>query len=447
MINKDTQIAGDTFIFGSEYTNPSKQLSWNPDDIVTMNPHGLICGLSGSGKTTLLKQIVRYLQQKNKHIYLIDLQGDLELPGENHVEFTAWNAKYGINPFEFDRGVSTELLTSIVTEGIDVDEATESLLRNTGPIVQCRTITEIVKKNFFKNLGPNQESVLMSLLMDTYRMKGILYNDYKTWLNPLPELADTRLLISEIEDTWEKIQTEHKKKKAKILTNSLVEDYYKLLNKEDEDFFWTNNQINPLGYFTNKTFQVVKGLQFIIDSLLSSGVFHNNLPPVRPGLNRLNLSGLGHEIQRFMSDIFIGKIFRACKLRGEYSKRTDKNRGDRCDTYIIVDEGKLIVPSGRAKNDPYSYLNRIITEARKYGLGLIIVVQSPQHLPDEFLRNVYMQVLLTMNESDYETAKKCFDLRDREMLKLTKKFGVGLVKTKAGFKSAQFPWYDNSDQL
>lgn len=446
-LNVENQIKGDSFVFGPEFTNPNKTITWNPDDIVTMNPHLLICGLSGSGKTTLLKQITKYLQNKNKHIYLIDLQGDLALPRENEIEFTAWDAKYGINPFEFDMGVSAEMISNIVEGKVKVDPAINSLIKNAGPIVQVREIVEIVRKNFFKSLGSNQDAMLADLLLDTYRTKGIIHDDYTTWLNPLPDISDTKELISNIETTWGLLMAQLKANKVKMITTSVIKSFYSEILNDTEREFWDKHNIDPIKYLEKTAFNTVKGLEFHINVLAGSGVFHSNVPPVKPGLNRLNMSGLRHEIQRFMSDIFIGKIFRACKLRGEYSKRKDKSRGERCDTYIIVDEGKLIVPSGRAKNDPYSYLNRIITEARKYGLALIIVVQSPEHLPAEFLRNVYMQVILTMNPSDYDTARKCFDLRDKEMLKLTNKFGVGLVKTKAGFRSAKFPWYDNSDQM
>lgn len=444
LITKEEQVSGKEFMFGRGHTNPKKLLTWNPDNIKTMNPHGLICGISGAGKTTLLKQIVQYLQNQNKHIYLIDLQGDLGMDGENHIEFNAWGAKYGINPFEFDMGVSVEVLTNLITEGIQLEGELESLIKNSGPIVQVQIMVEIIRKNFFQNLGPNQDAVLNKLFLDTYQMKGIIHDDFTTWLKPLPDMHDTQELIEQIEGTWELIQIRMKEEKVKIITTSIVRETYENLS-ELEKKFWIDTGINPLEYMERTTFKTVKNLQFHIIALVKSGVFHSNVPPVRAGLNRLNMSGLRHEIQRVMSDIFIGKIFRACKLRGEYKTRADKGRGELCDTFIIVDEGKLIVPSGKAKNDPYSYLNRIITEARKYGLGLIIVVQTPNHLPDEFLRNVYMQVILTMNESDYESARRCFDLRDKELLKQTKTFGVGLVKDKVGFTSTRFPWYVVND--
>jgi GTPase SAR1 family protein len=440
LITREEQISGDEFIFGRGHVNPNKILKWNPDNIKTMNPHGLICGISGAGKTTLLKQVVRYLQNHNKHIYLIDLQGDLGMDNENHIEFTAWDAKYGINPFEFDMGVSADVLKELIHQKNGEFGKYESQIKNAGPIVQVKVIVEIVRKNFFKNLGPNQDAILSKLFLDTYKLKGIVYDDYTTWLNDLPDINDTKELISEIENTWEQLQIDMKLDKVTLQTSKVIHETYAKLG-DSYKAYWEEHGIDPLKYMEKKTFATVKGLQFHIDVLVDGGVFHSRVPPVKAGLNRLDLSGLSHEIQRVLSDIFIGKIFRACKLRGEYKQREDKSRGELCDTYIIVDEGKLIVPSGRAKNDPYSYLNRIITEARKYGLGLIIVVQSPQHLPDEFLRNVYLQVILTMNESDYESARKCFDLRDKELLKHTKTFGVGLVKDKVGFTSIRFPWY------
>ncbi|HAL86205.1 MAG TPA: hypothetical protein DCM31_04610 [Deferribacteraceae bacterium] len=461
-ITKESQVLSDDFIFGHGHTTPNKIYTWNPDRIETMNPHALICGLSGAGKTTLLKQFVRYLQNKEKDVYLIDLHGDLELPDENHIEFTAWDAKYGINPFEFDKGVSdTTLLGLIQSESSGnffmLSDEQERALKNSGPIVQIREIIDIFKKNFIQNMGAKQESLLKALLLDTYKLKGIVHDDYRTWINALPSVEDLRDLIIEVENAFATISNSLGSTPISVANINAIyrspdegghEGNSGLFIKGKEvpcvrksDLFVSNN-IDPAKYFSKDSMRSIKSLQFYIENLIESKVFHSETPPFTSGLNRINISGLRHDIQMFMSDILINKVFRMCKARGEYSKLANKPSGTRTDTYVIVDEGKLIIPSGKEKNNPFSYLNRIVTESRKYGLGTIIAVQSPAHLPDEFLRNIYMQVILTTNEADYDVARRVFNLYDKELLRQAKDWGVALVKTKAGFFSVRLPWYE-----
>lgn len=473
------QISGESFIFGPELTSPNRPpVTWNPDSKETTNQHLLICGISGGGKTTLLKQLAEYLKKKQKHMYVFDLQGDLYIEGEHCVEFTAWDSAYGINPYEFGTGVKENDLKDIIA-GAPVDDITMSILRNSGPSVQVLEMIDIIKKNFMPNMGPNQEPILKRLLLDTYRMRGIIYDDYTTWLNPLPSLEDTKLLIEKIEEAFGLISNGVDKGALKTIKqiSKIIEKgfesgefkdfdpdaepaayesfskahntldkylYAKIKNtpeKDDDDEFFIKNDIDINFYMRKDVIRVVGKLGFYIDTLIESGVFHSAKPELKSGLNRINISGLRHETQRFMADVFLGRVFRACKIRGEYAKLPPerRKRGEKCDTYIVVDETKLIVPNGKEKNDPFSYLNRIATESRKYGLGLIVVAQTSVHFPDEFLRNFFMQIVLTTNKADYDNTRKNFGIT-RELLDMAKEFGIALVKNRVGFTPVRLPW-------
>lgn len=473
------QVSGESFLFGHEVTAPQRPpVMWNPDARESINQHLLVCGLSGAGKTTLLKQLAVYLKKRNKHLYLFDLQGDLYIEGEHCVEFTAWDSPYGINPFEFGTGVKEDELREIINGG-GVDDSVHSILRNSGPSVQVLEMIDIIKKNFMPNMGPNQEPILKKLLLDTYKMKGIIFDNYTTWLNPLPSLEDTKNLIEKIEDAFgliasgvDKGALKAIKQVVKIIDKGIEQGEFKdydaqaesssyesfgkahtaldkyLVSKvknkpeedEDDDFFIKFN-IDENFYMRKDVIRVVGKLGFYIDTLIESGVFHSARPELKSGLNRINISGLRHDTQRFMADVFLGRVFRACKIRGEYSKlpMSKRQRGDKCDTYIVIDETKLIVPSGKEKNNPFSYLNRIATESRKYGLGLIVVAQTSVHFPDEFLRNFYMQIVLTTNKADYDNTRKNFGIT-KEQLDLVKEFGVALVKNRIGFTAVRLPW-------
>lgn len=473
------QVSGEAFIFGPEVTAPNRPpVSWNPDSKDSINQHLLICGISGGGKTTLLKKLSEYLKLRNKHMYIFDLQGDLYIEGEHCVEFTAWDSAYGINPYEFGTGVKENDLKAII-EGAPVDDVTMSILRNSGPSVQVLEMIDIIKKNFMPNMGPNQEPILKKLLLDTYRMKGIIFDDYNTWLKPLPSLEDTKTLIEKIEETFRMVEIGVDKGAMKTI-KQIVKTIDKGLNlgefkdfdqnaessayesfskshealdkylfakvrntpeKNDEVDFFITHDIDVEFYMRKDVIRVVGKLGFYIDTLIESGVFHSTKPELRSGLNRINISGLRHETQRFMADVFLGRVFRACKIRGEYSKlpAEKRKRGEKCDTYIVVDETKLIVPNGKEKNNPFSYLNRIATESRKYGLGLIVVAQTSVHFPDEFLRNFFMQIVLTTNKADYDNTRKNFGIT-KELLDMARDFGVALIKTRIGFTPVRLPW-------
>ena len=115
----------------------------------------------------------------------------------NYIEFTAWNSKYGINPFEFDTGVIEIELKEIINSG-NLNNEQRFKIQNSGPKVQVERIIEIIKKNFLPNMGTNQKDILMYLLSDTYLSKGFKYNDVNTWLNDLPSLQDTLELVARI---------------------------------------------------------------------------------------------------------------------------------------------------------------------------------------------------------------------------------------------------------
>ncbi|MDD3465601.1 MAG: hypothetical protein PHE67_00510 [Campylobacterales bacterium] len=484
-IVSEEQYNGDDFRFGLKRSAPHEgPVIWNPDSRDSMNPHMLFCGLSGAGKSTLLKNLTRYLDRRGKDIYLIDPQGDLELDGEKHIEFTAWNSQYALNLFKFGYGVKKHELEQLITDyknGKDIPPELSSVIQNSGPFVQVLEMIEIIKNDFMQNMGQNQEPILKRLFSDTYKMKGIIHDNFTTWLNELPTLKDTKVLIEQIESAFESLQSGVDKdalktikkiskeldraKDEEIFNNFKTDDYgdaaaevfevctdtlkdYMIKRAsgktvKDKNKFFDSHNIDVEYYMRKDVIRVIQKLSFYVDTLIESGVFHGNTPEFTGGLTRINISGLRYDVQRFIANVILGDVFRECKVRGEYVKLKDKSKGDRCDTFIIIDETKLVVPPGKEKNNPFSYLNRIATEARKYGLGLIVVAQTSVHFPEEFLRNFYMQVILTTNRSDYDNTRKNFGIV-KDLLEMTKDFGLALVKTRVGFVPVMLPWYKSN---
>ena len=470
------------FIIGTTANRPElAPLVWNPDGAFSVNPHLLICGSSGAGKTTLLLAIAKYLALRKKHIFIFDLKGDMVVKDDNgntignYIEFTAWDSEYGINPFEFDTGVTASELEDII-KADDITRNQGFKVKNSGPKVQVDRIIEIIKKNFLPNMGTAQKDMLMYLLADTYLIKGIVNNKISTWNKELPNLKDTLGLISRIkeygddpeaigidetsqeyikelkllivglkslesrkaEEATEEVTNLIKKQNTLIkeLTDEYVKQGVNVYTQEsvsDHAEYFKLHNIDMEKYQSKGALRTIEKLSSYINALVESGVFHSTRPPVKNGLNVINISGLDVGIQKFIVDIWLGKVFKSCKIKGTYSQRAFRERGEKCDTYVMIDESKLIAGTSRDKNDPYSYLNRIATEARGIGLGLIVAAQSAEHFPPEFLKNFYAQMILNTGVADAKQVISSFGIKKEELAYTQIAWGNALVKTGKGF--------------
>ena len=148
----------------------------------------------------------------------------------------------------------------------------------------------------------------------------------------------------------------------------------------------------------------------------------------------------------FFADIMVQQIFRAVKNRGEYRNKSDdykERRGEKVDTFIILDESKLILPTGNDKESPYNILNRIVTEARKFGLGLIIVSQRPEHFSNEIISSIFTKIILNINENDVKDAVKRLGVKPESLFGQFKSVKDGLLlygQTGTLFNSVATPW-------
>ena len=461
-------------------------LIWDPDSTQSINPHLLISGSSGSGKTTLIKYLVSKQaqgdnEQKGKHIYIFDLKGDMLIKDDkgekigNYIELTSWGSAYGINPFEFDTGLPRDVLQDVINNKHEVTDDELSILKNSGPKIQVERLVEIIKKNFLPNMSTQQNGVFSKLFNDTYKAKGIIYNDYKTWLNPLPSFNDTLELINRIENTvndkdslnfdketvdfiknihekiysfQDSLEDEPSKELMTELKSQLdtsfssylefcMKTYERKESMLNNEWLKMKNIDIKKDYLEDDTIKIMMKISSYIKIFQKISVFHDRQLPVKAGLNVINISGLEVSTQKFIVDILLGKIFTACKVRGDYTKRKNKTRGEKCDTIVVIDESKLVVGNARQKNDPYSYLNRIATESRGYGLGLLVASQSAVHFPVDFMKNFDSQILLNTTIADLEVTKKSFSV-PAELLTFTQKqYGNALIKVKASFVKAK----------
>jgi len=504
----DDMSNGEDFIIGYDYIhrNSSKKHVFNPDKI--NNFHFSVSGASGSGKTLFLKQLIKYLKNRNKHIHVIDIKGDLEVDGENYIDFPIRNQKYGINPFEFDTNPETGGVKNRVGE-----------------------IVDMIVKAFSLKIGSQKKDVISRLLMDTYSLAGIT-EDVETWgnelprgemLKRLPSLEDLVALSNRILDavkyghnstlenalrkfgknaleSSKKIQMNEKtihqireKLKEKHSKNIDIndEDFEKkldeLITKDEEyakivklieDFEFEKNKINEakteflkyskkmfdiyiqsscdekkinfesfvaeddlltnidLKYYSKKTVSdMLESISVYFEMLVNSGLFNKNLPNVQPGLNRYDISKHKQETQIFFTEVIAHKLFNATKRRGEYaqiSKKIRDKRGEKNDTFLVIDEAQVILPdkASKEKESSSQIINRIVAESRSKGLGLVLSTQSLAKISDVVNINIPNKIIFKTLGNDINTVKKVINLTKEESEKIFKiinaSFGLGL---------------------
>ena len=130
------------------------------------------------------------------------------------------------------------------------------------------------------------------------------------------------------------------------------------------------------------------------------------------------MSRLGLDIQFLASDVLLRQLFREAMLAGEAAEGELRY-------LFVIDEAKLLV--SRGKDDPLGIINRLATEARKYGVGLLLASQDLEHFSRDILNNVATKLVLMHSETAIRaTASKL--LLEKEQLQALKEPFVGLAK-------------------
>jgi hypothetical protein len=456
LITEEEMYQGEAFLFGKNIRSPHNVISWNPDDKKTHNGHLMMIGGSGSGKTRLLKQVINYLDQRKKQVYIFDFHGDIKTSNEVCFPFKIRNSQYGISIFNLS---------------LDIDDG--------GPIAQANNIVAIFRKNFIVNMGAIQKSVLKQFFIDCYRYVGILDEDPGTWQKQIPTM-DTLILVYKtiiesakskgsyiiyekyykLEQYKNKIDEEIDEESINKINNridKLIEEiniltgqYYEYIKENKYQGLFKCDEINNISlefYQEAENMNTLKKLSPYFRDLYTSSIFNDKKPPRTRGVVRYDMSGLTSAEKpteaMFLADITIQEIFRNIKQQGEFSKRT-KDKNIKTSTFIVIDESKLVLPSGKEKENPYNILNRIVTEARKYGLALIIVSQRPSHFPQEIISSIFTKVVLKVNENDAKEAKKDLGIKPEYLFSHLEDAEDGAIlvgETGSMFQSVATPWY------
>lgn len=116
--------------------------------------------------------------------------------------------------------------------------------------------------------------------------------------------------------------------------------------------------------------------------------------PINQPLTRWNLSKLPPELQSIAADSLAQQLMNDHRLSGEW-------RFDNPKTVLFIDEAKELANS--------KALNRIAADGRKYGLGLWVASQRPNHITGDVLSNTFTKIVLPVDSSDLQRTSKTFN--------------------------------------
>lgn len=371
-------------------------ISWMPDR--TINGHALIVGSSGVGKTHRIRIIAEKLAyQYGAQVKILDVHGDINVRGEQRVEFTE-SSRYGLNPLK-----------------INPDRHSGGVRR------RIRSFISTLKRTSMA-LGVRQEAALTRLLEDLYARNGFDPNDWRTWdpvTNPnvrgrsahhgvCPNISDlkkfTAFKLKQLKTgaggdsfrAFTELSKHYRALTKRALKNMgtddegldpgleklkarAIETYTEAISKME-----TGDELNDTLRYHNV--DVLSTVLDRIDHLDKAGIFKDQPPPMDPNgaVHVYDIKSIGRDEQKMFAEILLEEIWQEQRSRGQSTQPR---------TFIIIDEASIFI-----SDDPDHILNILMREARKFGLGIIFASQSVNHFSEDVLANVGLKLILGVDQ-------------------------------------------------
>lgn len=259
-------------------------------------------------------------------------------------------------------GLRSVLLSSGTASSVGVNpmELDSRSAEETGLYDQRKVIRDMIR-NAVPALGHRQNAILRDAIEQAYQDRGFNDADSTTWRNQPPTFGDVEHILSEwAEDDARKGQ------------RSAIEGCLAAIQE----------------IFEHPIFQRAEHVS--IEEVLSSNV-------------RLDLSKLTDEVRYIAAETMLRKIFRVLKLMGPIPVQPVDDR-QRFRLFVIIDEAKILSTGGGDPDSPDRILNQLFTEARKFGLGMILASQMSDHFGSEVKANA--ATWLVLKPMDIKEAKK-----------------------------------------
>ena len=306
-----------------------------------INGFMLVTGGSGSGKTEALKLIGGSLVRHGIPVVTIDFHGDVIFEGQNTLQAHVRQATgQGINPLAIDK-------TTLAEDGLEVKIAKE--------------VDRIGRAS--GGLGYKQAACLRRVITDVYREFGICEDSYFGWRVVSPSLGD-------------------------------VAEHLRMLSKRKEG----------MEGFDRST---VNACLAKVETLSCNALFrHQTSVSVQDMLAynmRLDCSRLRGDAQLLAAETVLDMVFEAGRAAGPIpvNPRSDS---ERYRVFIIIDEAKILSFGRGNAEDSRLILNVLVTEGRKYGIGLILASQMTSHFGSEV--HTMVSTRLAMRRMDPREARR-----------------------------------------
>jgi hypothetical protein len=246
------------------------------------------------------------------------------------------------------------------TVGINPMELDSQSAEETGLYDQRKVIRDMIR-NAVPALGHRQNAILRDAIEDAYTAAGFVDSDPSTWKNPPPTFTD----VEDILGAW--AEDDHRKSQRSAIEGCLaaVQEIFE----------------HPIFHRTEHV---------SIEEILSSNV-------------RIDLSKLTDEVRYIAAETMLRKIFRVLRLKGPIPVQPTDDR-QRFRLFILIDEAKILSTGAGDPDSPDRILNLLFTEARKFGLGMVLASQMSDHFGSEVKANA--ATWLVLRPMDVKEAKK-----------------------------------------
>lgn len=259
-------------------------------------------------------------------------------------------------------GLKSVLLSSGTssTVGINPMELDSQSAEETGLYDQRKVLRDMIR-NAVPALGHRQNAILRDAIEDAYTKAGFNDADSSTWDNAPPTFADVESILA--------IWAEDDSKKTQ---RSAIEGCLAAVQEIFE---------HPVFHRTEHV---------SVNEILSSNI-------------RLDLSKLTDEVRYIAAETLLRKLFRVLRLKGPIPVQPTDDL-QRFRLFVVIDEAKILSTGGGDPDAPDRILNLLFTEARKFGLGMILASQMSDHFGSEVKANA--ATWLVLKPMDIREAKK-----------------------------------------
>jgi DNA helicase HerA-like ATPase len=144
---------------------------------------------------------------------------------------------------------------------------------------------------------------------------------------------------------------------------------------------------------------VMRSVYKRIENLGRTGIFKSRKPAFdrsKP-VWRFDVFNLTNEARGFLVEVYLDRIFTSAKIAGLQKEPT---------TYIVIDEAHLFL-----SEEHDHIINRLVREARKFGVALLLSSQSHSHFPEDIATGCGTRVILGIDEQYRERLGRLFGLK------------------------------------